>query len=48
VAELQKRSDETVRVVNARQVDPEQVVASILRATARDLIAVIEQQALAE
>jgi uncharacterized membrane protein YgaE (UPF0421/DUF939 family) len=48
LTEIQRRADEAIDQVTARNVDPDQVVASILRATARDLIAVIEQPALAE
>jgi uncharacterized membrane protein YgaE (UPF0421/DUF939 family) len=48
LAELQHRADDAIAQVTARNVDPDQVVASILRATARDLIAVIEQPALTE
>jgi uncharacterized membrane protein YgaE (UPF0421/DUF939 family) len=48
LTEIQRRANEAIGQVTARNVDPDQVVASILRATARDLIAVIEQPALAE
>jgi hypothetical protein len=41
LAELQRRADDAIARVTARNVDPDQVVASILRATVRDLIAVI-------
>jgi uncharacterized membrane protein YgaE (UPF0421/DUF939 family) len=43
---LERRSDETVRAVSARDIDSDQVVASILRATARDFIAVIQERPL--
>lgn len=45
---LQQRCEQTIALVSARPVDSEQVVASILRATARDLEAVIAQRALTE
>jgi uncharacterized membrane protein YgaE (UPF0421/DUF939 family) len=48
LTDVQHRADDAIAQVNARNVDPDQVVASILRATARDLIAVIEPPALSE
>jgi uncharacterized membrane protein YgaE (UPF0421/DUF939 family) len=48
VAEVERRANTAIEGVSARNVDPDQVVASILRATARDLIAVIEPPALSE
>jgi hypothetical protein len=48
LADVQRRADETIAQVSARGVDPDQVVASILRAVARDLVAVIELPALTE
>jgi uncharacterized membrane protein YgaE (UPF0421/DUF939 family) len=48
LTELQRRADDTIAQITARNVDTDQVVASILRATARDLLAVIEQRALTE
>jgi hypothetical protein len=48
LADLHRRADDAIAQVSAREVDPNQVVASILRATARDLVAVIELRALTE
>jgi uncharacterized membrane protein YgaE (UPF0421/DUF939 family) len=48
LADLHRRADDAIAQVSAREVDPDQVVASILRATARDLVAVIELRALSE
>ena len=48
LADLHRRADDAIAQVSAREVDPDQVVASILRATARDLVAVIELRALTE
>jgi uncharacterized membrane protein YgaE (UPF0421/DUF939 family) len=48
VAAVEQRATTAIEAVTARNVDPDQVVASILRATARDLIAVIEPPALTE
>jgi uncharacterized membrane protein YgaE (UPF0421/DUF939 family) len=48
LTELENAAGATVDRVTAQNVDPDQVVASILRAAARDLLAVIEQPALAE
>jgi uncharacterized membrane protein YgaE (UPF0421/DUF939 family) len=48
VAAVEHRATTAIEAVTARNVDPDQVVASILRATARDLIAVIEPPALTE
>jgi uncharacterized membrane protein YgaE (UPF0421/DUF939 family) len=48
LTEVQRRADDAIAQVSAREVDPDQVVASILRAAARDLIAVIEVPALSE
>jgi uncharacterized membrane protein YgaE (UPF0421/DUF939 family) len=48
LADVQRRADNAIALAGERQVDPDQVVASILRAAARDLVAVIELPALAE
>lgn len=49
LTEVQSRAQDAIEQVTAREVDPDQVVASILRATARDLVAVIESgQALSK
>ncbi|MGI8714346.1 MAG: FUSC family protein [Solirubrobacteraceae bacterium] len=48
VQEVEHAALDTVEHVSAQQVDTDQVVASILRATARDLVAVIEPHALSE
>ena len=48
LADVQRRADDAIALVGERPVDPDQVVASILRAAARDLVAVIELPALAE
>ena len=48
LTEIERRAAQAIEEVSVRNVDPDQVVASILRATARDLVAVIEQRALAE
>lgn len=48
LTDVQRRADETIAQVSARDVDPDEVVASILRAAARDLVAVIDLQALTE
>jgi uncharacterized membrane protein YgaE (UPF0421/DUF939 family) len=48
LAEVEEAVGTTVDWVAAQDVDPDEVVASILRAAARDLLAVIEMPALAE
>lgn len=48
LAEVERRADDAITQVTARQVDTDQVVASILRAAARDLLSVIELPALSE
>lgn len=48
LAECQRRADDAIALVSERPPDGDQVVASILRAAARDLISVIEPRALTE
>lgn len=48
LTECQRRADDTIAQVTARQVDADQVVASVLRAATRDLMSVIEPRALTE
>jgi uncharacterized membrane protein YgaE (UPF0421/DUF939 family) len=48
LAEIERRAEHAIDQVTARQVDADQVVASILRAAARDLLSVIELPALSE
>jgi uncharacterized membrane protein YgaE (UPF0421/DUF939 family) len=48
LADVQRRADEAIALAGRRSVDPDHVVASILRAAARDLVSVIELRALTE
>lgn len=48
LSDVERRAEAAISQVTARHVDTDQVVASILRATARDLISVIELPALTE
>ena len=46
MAEIERRAEHAIDEVSAREVDTDQVVASILRAAARDLLSVIELPAV--